>query len=204
MKKPKKVRMLMDVQSEFPFQPVIRAKKGAELGVEVNSHGAVSAKIGGHLLGLKPHEFEVIEYEPEPDQLQEIAESLSKAEPVALEFRDDRAVGTFELVLPKFVYGWSINTLRDWIRSLTVPSDRQLDIDGLVAAIKAMKELKDKEVMRVEVQKNFYLKRCDLLQKFQKGMRDPERTLICDILANGTLLPDDGVRYGDILKKAKE
>jgi hypothetical protein len=39
--------------------------------------------------------------------------------------------------------------------------------------------------------------RLDLLASVQKHMRDPERTLVCDILANGQLLPDPkGKRYG--------
>lgn len=37
----------------------------------------------------------------------------------------------------------------------------------------------------------------DMLQREQRRMRDPERTLVCDIIANGALLPDpDGKRYG--------
>lgn len=40
-------------------------------------------------------------------------------------------------------------------------------------------------------------KKLRLLAMFQKKMRDPERTLVCDILANGQLLPDpNGERYG--------
>lgn len=40
-------------------------------------------------------------------------------------------------------------------------------------------------------------RRLDLLQQVQSRMRDPERTLVCDILANGALLPDPhGTRYG--------
>ena len=36
-----------------------------------------------------------------------------------------------------------------------------------------------------------------LLTKEQHRMRDPERTLLCDIIANGQLLPDpNGSRYG--------
>ncbi len=34
----------------------------------------------------------------------------------------------------------------------------------------------------------FYKSRCELLAKHQNTMRDPERTLVCDILANGQLL----------------
>jgi chromosome segregation ATPase len=31
----------------------------------------------------------------------------------------------------------------------------------------------------------FYRARCDALQRAQSQMRDPERTVVCDILANG-------------------
>lgn len=46
----------------------------------------------------------------------------------------------------------------------------------------------------------FYRRRCELLQSWQSKMRDPERTIICDILANGQILrgPDgqpDACRY---------
>ena len=48
----------------------------------------------------------------------------------------------------------------------------------------------------------FYKSRCELIQKVQKYMRDPERQIVCDILANNSLLPDSsGVRYGKDLKK---
>lgn len=33
---------------------------------------------------------------------------------------------------------------------------------------------------------DFYKNRCDELQKVQKTFRDPERKMVCDILANGT------------------
>jgi hypothetical protein len=36
----------------------------------------------------------------------------------------------------------------------------------------------------------FYKGRCDALQACQSTMRDPERTMVCDILANGSLLMD--------------
>ncbi len=40
-------------------------------------------------------------------------------------------------------------------------------------------------------------RRVEMLSRLQKHMRDPERTLVCDILANGQLLPDpQGKRYG--------
>ena len=44
----------------------------------------------------------------------------------------------------------------------------------------------------------FYQRRIAILEREQKFMRDPERTLICDVLANGQLLPDpEGTRYGN-------
>lgn len=36
----------------------------------------------------------------------------------------------------------------------------------------------------------FYKRRVEMLQREQKRMRDPERTLVCDIIANCQLLPD--------------
>lgn len=54
-----------------------------------------------------------------------------------------------------------------------------------------------RELARVLDALDFYRGRCDLLQAQQARMRDPERTLVCDILANGQLLPDPaGERYG--------
>ncbi|MCP5195187.1 MAG: hypothetical protein H6974_00060 [Gammaproteobacteria bacterium] len=44
--------------------------------------------------------------------------------------------------------------------------------------------------------RQFYIRRFDKLQKAQKRMREPERTMVCDILANGSLLYDpSGSRY---------
>jgi hypothetical protein len=54
-----------------------------------------------------------------------------------------------------------------------------------------------KEIKTLKSTLDFYKQRCDLLQQQQSGMRDPERTIVCDILANGVLLPDPkGSRYG--------
>jgi len=50
----------------------------------------------------------------------------------------------------------------------------------------------------------WYKQRLEMLQREQKRLRDPERTLICDIIANGALLPDpDGKRYGTPNNKAQ-
>lgn len=42
--------------------------------------------------------------------------------------------------------------------------------------------------------RDWYKQRCDLLQQWQSKMRDPERMIVCDILANGQTLPDEA-RY---------
>jgi hypothetical protein len=41
----------------------------------------------------------------------------------------------------------------------------------------------------------FYRRRIDALQKWQSKMRDPERTIVCDIIANGHTLEPAGDRY---------
>jgi len=46
---------------------------------------------------------------------------------------------------------------------------------------------------------SFYRRRVELLQYVQHTMRDPERVLVCDILANAMLMRDQsGERYGFI------
>jgi hypothetical protein len=43
--------------------------------------------------------------------------------------------------------------------------------------------------------RDFYKRRADALQQWQSKMRDPERTIVCDILANGCTLEPAGDRY---------
>jgi hypothetical protein len=43
--------------------------------------------------------------------------------------------------------------------------------------------------------RDFYKRRADALQEWQSKMRDPERTIVCDILANGHTLEPAGDRY---------
>jgi len=60
----------------------------------------------------------------------------------------------------------------------------------------------EKENEDLKSSKEWYASRCQLLQKVQKYMRDPERTIVCDILANNSLLFDpSGKRYGQDLWK---
>jgi hypothetical protein len=42
---------------------------------------------------------------------------------------------------------------------------------------------------------DFYKRRVEALQQWQSKMRDPERTVVCDILANGHTLEPAGDRY---------
>ncbi|TDS82577.1 hypothetical protein [Comamonas sp. JUb58] len=58
-------------------------------------------------------------------------------------------------------------------------------------------------IAELEAEKDFYKRRCDALQAAQSTMRDPERTVVCDILANGHLLQDgtgklDATRYAQL------
>jgi hypothetical protein len=47
-----------------------------------------------------------------------------------------------------------------------------------------------KKLQDAQRRSDFFKRRCDLLQIVQRCMRDPERTLVCDVLANGHLLHD--------------
>lgn len=68
---PKRVRMVDQVESEvfqYTRDPAdyLVCKVNAEYDVTVNRNGAVSAILpGGKKLGLKPHEFEVVEWHGE-------------------------------------------------------------------------------------------------------------------------------------------
>jgi hypothetical protein len=59
----------------------------------------------------------------------------------------------------------------------------------------------EKENQDLKGARDFYKSRCELLGRVQKYMKDPERQIVCDILANNTLLPDPrGERYGQDLR----
>ena len=49
-------------------------------------------------------------------------------------------------------------------------------------------------VKDIESSRDWYKRRVDLLQEWQSKMRDPERTIVCDIIANGLTMPEGG-RY---------
>jgi len=57
---PKIIKLLRNIRSDMPFSIMI-AKKD-EYDADVNQWGAVSVNINGEYLGLKPDEFEVIEW----------------------------------------------------------------------------------------------------------------------------------------------
>ena len=62
----------------------------------------------------------------------------------------------------------------------------QADADILLALLDHIEGLRGS--------REFYRRRCELLQKWQHKMRDPERTIVCDILANASTMPEGG-RY---------
>lgn len=71
---------------------------------------------------------------------------------------------------------------------------RDETIPALRAALQADD---DKDLADMARSRDWYRHRVDMLQQWQSRMRDPERTIVCDILANGQMLPDpNGSRYG--------
>ena len=57
---------------------------------------------------------------------------------------------------------------------------------------------------RLEHSESFYRRRCEALQAWQSSMRNPERVIVCDILANGFTLdqPLSGDRYAGLMPAA--
>lgn len=54
-----------------------------------------------------------------------------------------------------------------------------------------------KKADRLRRRLRWYRSRLEEIDKHKGRFREPEKTMICDILANGKLLPDkDGKRYG--------
>ena len=69
-----------------------------------------------------------------------------------------------------------------------------------VAMLQALGIDADKQRQEIDAAKaesDFYKRRVDLLQQWQSKMRDPERTICYDIIANGQTLPPEnaGDRY---------
>jgi hypothetical protein len=77
------------------------------------------------------------------------------------------------------------------------------DFEAFIQTAKYWKqyfERTEEENRKLKLSLDFYKSRCVLLEKVQKYMRDPERQIVCDILANNSLLPDpEGKRYGQDL-----
>lgn len=94
---------------------------------------------------------------------------------------------------------------RAHLNSATPEKRRRLFLEGLGMIFRAIRpnpwkdlyEAEKRERMRIADGKWWYKTRVDLLLEKQHMLREPERTLVIDILANGQLLPDpDGSRYG--------
>lgn len=66
---------------------------------------------------------------------------------------------------------------------------------GAEPAPKPRQLLTDAESSKLRSSLDFYKRRVDELQSAQAQMRDPERMMVCDILANGHLLHPAGDRY---------
>lgn len=62
-----------------------------------------------------------------------------------------------------------------------------VDADRTMRAL-AAPAVADKQLADALDSLAFYRRRCELLQSWQSKMRDPERTIVCDILANGQIL----------------
>ncbi len=53
------IKLVKRIRSEFPFPPFLIAEPGIYKAYS-NPHGAISIKIDGEWLGVKPHEFQYV------------------------------------------------------------------------------------------------------------------------------------------------
>lgn len=87
---------------------------------------------------------------------------------------------------------------------MSVEDSRRLTIYRLHDEVKARDERiaeLEAEIQGLREGERFYRKRCDELQAIQSRMRDPERQMVCDILANG--LPRDKAGIGNYKQAAR-
>jgi hypothetical protein len=82
-------------------------------------------------------------------------------------------------------------------KKLTLQNEGIMEFEKILRLLEDHNNTQEGELRHLQHSTDFYERRFALLQKVQNHMRDPERTIVCDILANGTLLPDpNGERYG--------
>ena len=82
------------------------------------------------------------------------------------------------------------------LRHVQAEPDRDPDI--VISQAADLIEAQAAEIQRLRHSVQWLRQRIDRLQREQARIPDPWRTLVCDIIANGTLLPDpDGKRYGE-------
>lgn len=75
--------------------------------------------------------------------------------------------------------------------------DLRIDLENEISSLRDSLLAEQKAHLRTARMALWYLRRIQLLEREQYRMRDPERTIVCDIIANGQLLPDpNNTRYG--------
>jgi hypothetical protein len=95
--------------------------------------------------------------------------------------------------MSKDLIEWNLSAILHIIRNpYGFTEDQQRD--ARLAAADRIEQL-EAELKDTIRSRDWYKGRVDLLQANQSRMRDPERTIVCDILANGFLLEPSGGRY---------
>lgn len=71
-----------------------------------------------------------------------------------------------------------------------IPSDRVSEFIEMLRSIRKDESgILGEEIDKLKNRVEFYSNRCDELRKWQSKMREPERTIVCDILTYGFALP---------------
>lgn len=71
--------------------------------------------------------------------------------------------------------------------------DHIAEADTLLLSLSSQLTAAEAARREAEGERDFYRRRCDLLGEWQSKMRDPERKILCDILANGATMGDYGI-----------
>ena len=117
-----------------------------------------------------------------------------------------------EAAKPCYWLNDGVFNLPEWTRAMMqIAADRagskinsmKRDLDACRPYLKEGETVAD-ALIRLAHAESFYRRRCEALQAWQSSMRNPERVIVCDILANGFTLdqPLSGDRYAGLMPAA--
>lgn len=177
-------KRLADLESQYESRKFAQRQAETDKSDAVNSLAAANAEIERLNGTLREADERLDAYINESDELRfRLKIATSSIDNVALHLNQKLSAAQAE-----------IGRLRE---ALTKCCDKKLHAH--IVAEKALSLPSDTTALHayvkdIEQSRDWYKRRVDLLQEWQSKMRDPERTIVCDIIANG-LTMEEGGRY---------